>query len=121
MKNESLFRSYWYISKQPFNQNSSLCKDLEKPLMEINSPEYFYLIEKMKSQKHIRKAIFVFKNGEFFKKYDGIVEAEKDLKISGACALKSSPPGSISHDTINSNIEKNTIYKGFKFSLHRIK
>lgn len=34
------------------------------------------------------------------------MEAEKDLNIS--------------HDTINSNIEKNTTYKGYRFSLHRI-
>jgi hypothetical protein len=61
----------------------------------------------MKSQKHIRKAIFVFKNGEFIKKYDGVLEAERALNIS--------------HDTINSNIEKNTMYKEYRFSLHRIK
>jgi hypothetical protein len=33
--------------------------------MEVDSIEYMSLIEKMKSQKHIRKAIFVFKDGEF--------------------------------------------------------
>jgi hypothetical protein len=72
------------------------------------SPEYSNLIEKMKSQKHIRKAIFVFKeDGEFIKKYNGILEVERALNIS--------------HDTINSSIEKNTTYKGYKFSLHRIK
>lgn len=100
MKVESLFRSSWYISKYPFNED-------EKPLMEISSPEYSDLIEKMKSQKHIRKAIFVFKDGEFLIKYDGILEAERALNIS--------------HETINYNIEKNTTYKGYKFSLHRIK
>ena len=76
--------------------------------MVVPSPEYSNLIEKMKSQKHIRKAIFVFKeDGEFIKKYNGIMEVERALKIY--------------HDTINSNIEKNTTYKGYKFSLHRIK
>jgi hypothetical protein len=60
----------------------------------------------MKAQKHIRKAIFVFKDGKFLRKYEGIMEVERDLKIS--------------HDTINSNIEKNTVYKGYKFSLHRV-
>jgi formylmethanofuran dehydrogenase subunit A len=49
----------------------------------------------MKSQKHIRKAIFVFKDGEFICKYDGIMEAEKALKISQA--------------QINENIEKNML------------
>lgn len=99
IENKALFRSSWYISKESFNNN-------EKPLFEFNSPEYLELIDKMKAQKHIRKAVFVFKDGEFLHKYDGIMEAEKDLNIS--------------HDTINSNIEKNTTYKGYRFSLHRI-
>lgn len=51
MVSGSLFRSSWYISKHYFNSD-------EKPLIEFSSPEYFDLIEKMKSQKHIRKAIF---------------------------------------------------------------
>lgn len=99
MENDSLFRSSWYISKSPLNED-------EKPLMETFSPEYSELIVKMKNQKHIRKAIFVFKDGKFICKYEGIMEAESALNIS--------------HDTINSNIEKNTTYKGYKFSLHRI-
>lgn len=100
MESGSLFRSSWYLSKHPFNLD-------EKPLMEFSSLEYSDLIEKMKSQKHIRKAIFVFKDGEFICKYNGIMEAEKALNIS--------------HDTINDNIEKNSAYKGYRFSLHRIK
>jgi hypothetical protein len=75
--------------------------------MEIYSNEYINLIEKMKSQKHIRKAIFVFKNEEFLQKFDGILAVEKALNIS--------------HDTIKSNIEKNTTYKGYRFSYHRIR
>nr|AKB93410.1 hypothetical protein [Fusarium graminearum]AKB93636.1 hypothetical protein [Fusarium graminearum]AKG26720.1 endonuclease [Fusarium graminearum] len=85
MADKSLFRSSWYISNQLFNEN-------DKPLMEVDSIEYMSLIEKMKSQKHIRKAIFVFKDGEFLQKYDGILAAAKALNIS--------------HDTIRSNIEK---------------
>ena len=30
-------------------------------------------------EKHIRKAIFVFKDGEFLKKSDGVLEAERAL------------------------------------------
>jgi NUMOD1 domain len=101
IKDEAIFRSSWYISLKPFNEG-------EKPLMVLPSPEYSDLIEKMKSQKHIRKAIFVFKeDGEFIKKYDGIKEVEKALNIS--------------YLTIKSNIEKNTTYKGYKFSYHRVK
>lgn len=100
MQNETLFRSCWYISKYPFGEK-------DEPIMGISSPEYSKLIEEMKSKKHIRKAIFVFKDGEFYRKYDGLLEAEKDLNVS--------------HDTINANIENNTTYKGYRFSLHLIK
>ena len=75
MENDSLFRSSWCISKSPLNED-------ENPLMETFSPEYSELSlpafgggEKMKSQKHIRKAIFVFKDGKFICKYEGIMEA----------------------------------------------
>lgn len=98
--NESLFRSSWYISKHPFNE-------YDKPLIEISTNEYVNLIEEMKSQKHIRKAIFVFKDGEFLQKFDGILAVSKALNIS--------------HETIKSNIEKNTTYKGYSFSYHRIR
>jgi hypothetical protein len=60
----------------------------------------------MKSQKHIKKAVFVYKGKEFLGKYDGIMSVEKALKIS--------------HETIKKNIENNTIYKGYNFSYHRI-
>ena len=43
-------------------------------------PEYSKLIEEMKSKKHIRN-IFVFKDGEFYRKYDSLLEAEKYLNI----------------------------------------
>jgi group I intron endonuclease len=99
MESESLFRSSWYISDHLFNEN-------DKPLINVTSDEYINLIEKMNSQKHIRKAIFVFKDGEFLQKYDGILAAEKALNIS--------------HDVIKSNIEKNTTYNGYLFSYHRV-
>ena len=103
IEDESLFRSSWYISKHPFNEN-------DKPLMEISSNEYINLIEKMKSQKHIRKAIFVFKNEEFLQKFDGILAVERALNISLGYG-----------DTIKSNIDKNTTYRGYRFSYHRIR
>jgi hypothetical protein len=78
--------------------------------MEIYSNEYINLIEKMKSKKHIRKAIFVFKNEEFLQKFDGILAVEKALNISLGYG-----------DTIKSNIDKNTTYRGYRFSYHRIR
>lgn len=99
IRERSLYRSSWYISKSPFKLD-------EKPLMKVPSQEYTNLIDQIKSQKHILKAVFVFKHGEFLCKYDGVMSAEKALNIS--------------HDTINKNIVNNTIYKGYKFSYHRI-
>lgn len=95
----SLYRSSWYLSRIPFNSE-------EKPLMEVPSSDYTNLIAVMKSQKHIRKAIFVFKDNEFFCKYNGIMDVEKALKIK--------------HDTIKKYIDNNTIYKGYRFSYHRL-
>ena len=51
----------------------------------------------MKSQKHIRKAIFVFKYEEFLQKFEGLMAVEKALNIS--------------HETIKSNIEKNHVQR----------
>lgn len=99
IKDKLLYRSSWYFSLVPFN-------DEEKPLIEVPSSEYTNLITQMKSQKHIKKAVFVYKGKEFLGKYDGIMSVEKALKIS--------------HETIKKNIENNTIYKGYNFSYHRI-
>ena len=77
----------------------------EKPLMEVPSAEYTNLISQIKSQKHILRAVFLFKDGEFICKYDGIMSAPQR--------------GAISHETIKKNIVNNT-YKGYKFSYHRV-
>lgn len=99
IKDELLYRSSWYFSLVPFNAE-------EKALIEVPSPDYTNLITQMKSQKHIRKAVFVYKENEFLGKYDGVMSVEKALKIS--------------HETIKKNIENNTTYKGYSFSYHRI-
>lgn len=96
---KSLYRSSWYLSRIPFNEG-------EKPLMAVPSAEYTNLISQMKSQKHILRAVFVYKDGEFIGKYDGIMSVRKALKIS--------------HITIKENIVNNTTYKGYRFSYHRI-
>lgn len=74
--------------------------------MEVPSEEYTNLIAQMKSQKHILRAVFVFKDKEFICRYNGIMEAQRALNIS--------------HETIKLNIENNTMYKGYTFSYHRI-
>jgi len=75
IRDKSLYRSSWYLSRIPFNEE-------EKPLMEVPSAEYTNLISQIKSQKHILRAVFLFKDGEFICKYDGIMSAERALKIS---------------------------------------
>lgn len=98
IREKALFRSSWYFSTVPFNE--------AKPLMEVPSLEYDNLIAQIKSQKHIKKAIFVFKDNQFVCKYNGIMSAEKALKIS--------------HDTIKKVVNKNISYKGYTFSYHRV-
>ena len=77
----------------------------EKPLIEVPSPEYTAFIDKLKGKKHIRKSVFVTKDGKFLCEYEGIMAASKDLKIG--------------HDTIKKNIENKTTYKRYRFSYHR--
>lgn len=44
----SLFRSSWYLAREPFNIN-------DKPLIEVGTEAYTDLINRMNSQKHIKK------------------------------------------------------------------
>lgn len=99
IQEESLFRSSWYLTREPFNIN-------DKPLIEAGTEAYTDLINQMNSQKHIRKAIFVFKDSEFICKYDGVLAAAKALHLS--------------HNVIKLSIVNNTIHKGYRFSYHRI-
>lgn len=99
IKEGSLFRSSWYFADEPFNIS-------DKPVLAVGTKGYTDLINQMKSQKHILKAIFVFKDGEFIAKYDGVMAAAKALKIG--------------HNTIKQNIASNTTYRGYRFSYHRI-
>jgi len=99
IKEGSLFRSSLYFTREPININ-------DKPLIETGTEAYTDLIKRMNSQKHIRKAIFVFKDGEFICKYDGVMAVAKALKLS--------------HNAIKESIVNNTTYKGYRFSYHRI-
>jgi hypothetical protein len=62
----------------------------------------------MQNCAHIKKAIFVFdsKSKKFLKKFNGIVEAEKELKIR--------------HEKIKYSILKNQSINGYLFSYHRL-
>lgn len=67
IKEGSLFRSC-YLTRELFNIN-------DKPLIEAGTEAYTDLINRMDSVKHIRKAIFVFKDGDFICRYDGVLVA----------------------------------------------
>lgn len=98
IKEGSLYRSLCYLSRIPF-------KEGEKPLIEVPSPEYTAFIDRLKAKKHIRKSVFVTKDGKFLCEYEGIMAASKDLKIG--------------HDMIKKNIVNKTTYRGYRFSYHR--
>lgn len=98
IKEGSLYRSLCYLSRTPFKED-------EKPLMKVPSPEYTDFIGKLKAKKHIKKSVFVTKNGKFLCEYEGIMAASSDLKIS--------------HNTIKKHIENKTTYKRYRFSYHR--
>lgn len=99
IKEGFLFRSTWYLTQEPFNID-------DKPLIEVGTEAYTDLINHMKSKKHIRKAIFVFKDGKFICKYDGVMVVAKALKIS--------------HNIVKECIVNNTTHKGLGFSYHRV-
>jgi group I intron endonuclease len=77
LNKDRLFRGNWYIrNKLVFNDDLPLIKDKY-------SIEYLDLIKDMIKTAHIKQAIFVFNSitKEFVRKYDGIILAEKKLKI----------------------------------------
>lgn len=77
IKTKSLFRGGWYFSNLPLNiSDTPLIIDFTSPSAEV-------LINEIKNNKHVKKALFVYNlNKELINKYDGILIASKDLKIS---------------------------------------
>ena len=96
-----LFRGEWYFAKSPFNR-------LDVPLITCwTSVEAQTLKDKIKNNTHIVKAIFVYNtNKEFLRKFDGVMQAKKELKLS--------------HDMIKRHAKLKTPYKGYIFSYERL-
>lgn len=97
-----LFRGNWYITKTLLNSN-------DLPLITDNtSPAYNNLIQDMINKIYIRKAVFVFDlDNVLLKKYDGVMDAQKDLHIS--------------HETIKKFAKSNEIYNNkYRFSYHSL-
>ena len=98
IKTGSLFRGGWYFTKTLFSSE-------DKPkFLNLESKEYLQLMQDIIKNKHILKAIFVFnaENQQLIKRYDGLVECAKELKIS--------------HNTINSYLDTGKPFKGYLFS-----
>ena len=101
IKSGSIFRGEWYLSNIPYNLS-----DLPM-IFDWNSTESRQLIADIKSQSHIKKAVYVYDvNKNFINKYDGVTKAQKDLNIN--------------HLTIKKHANIGGIYKGYIFSFERI-
>jgi NUMOD1 domain len=71
-----------------------------------SSKESNNLILEIISNSHIKKAIFVYNtNKEFICKFEGVIQAQKELKIN--------------HDIIKNCALLNTPYKGYIFNYER--
>lgn len=101
IKEQILFRGGWYLLNIPYNISdtpliSHWCsKECEQLVVEINK------------SSHIKKAIFVYDtNKNFIGKYDGVMDAQRALKIS--------------HLTIKNSAKIGSVYKGYIFSYVRL-
>ena len=101
IKEQILFRGGWYLLNIPYNISdtpliSHWCsKECEQLVVEINK------------SSHIKKAIFVYDtNKNFIGKYDGVMDAQRALKIS--------------HLTIKNCAKIGGVYKEYIFSYVRL-
>jgi hypothetical protein len=95
-----MFRGEWYLSNIPYNISDTpkianwSSKECEQLLLDINNNSY------------IKKAIFVYDiNINFIGKYDGVMDAQRALKIS--------------HCTIKKYAQIKGIYNNYIFSYER--
>jgi hypothetical protein len=99
MVNGSLFRGEWYIT-------NTLLSSSDKPKY-LSYRNCDNLIKQIKLNSKIKQAIFVFDlKGKFISKFNGILEAEKYLKIR--------------HEKIKQSAISKTPEGKYLFSYHRI-
>lgn len=102
IKSKSLFRGGWYFSLEPITTKEvDMCNTLSTDSLSS-------LWANMISAKPIRKAVFVFdaETGEFYRRYNGVIECAKDLKVS--------------HNDIAKLMKSNGKTEKYMFSAHRI-
>ena len=102
IKNGTLFRGEWYLTNLPFNLN-------EIPLISNwSSKEAENIIIEMNKNSHIKKALFVYNtNKEFICKFEGVTQANKELKFN--------------HSVIKKYALSNAPYKGYIFTYERLR
>ena len=99
IKEQTIFRGEWYLLNIPHNISDT-------PLYHWHSKECEQLIEAINKNSHIKKAVFVYDiNKNFIGKFEGVMDAQRALKIS--------------HSTIKNFAKLGGTYKEYIFSYER--
>ena len=102
IKEQKIFRGEWYLSNIPFNLTDT------PSISDWSNKECDELVLKMNKNSDIIKAVFVYDTDKnFLGKYDGVMSAQRALKIS--------------HCTIKKCAHVCGTYKGYIFSYERLK
>ena len=101
IQEQTIFRGEWYIQNIPYNISDT------PRISHWCSKECEQLVEEMNKCSPIKKAVFVYDiNRKFIDKYEGVMEAQRALKIS--------------HSTIKKYANVGGAYNGYIFSYERL-
>jgi group I intron endonuclease len=101
MQEQTLFRGEWYLSNIPCNLSDT------PRIADWNSKECEELLLNINNNSHILKAVFVHDlDKKFLEKYEGVMAAQRALKIS--------------HSTIKKYANVGGAYNGYIFSYNRL-
>lgn len=101
IKEQTIFRGEWYFSNTPYN-----ISDTPK-IANLSSKQCEELVISINQNSHIIKAVFVYDlNRDLIGKYDGVMVAQRALKIS--------------HSTIKNYAKISGVYNGYIFSYERL-
>ena len=101
IQEQTIFRGEWYLSNIPYNLSDT------PRIADWNSKECEELILNINNNSHILKAVFVYDvNRKFINKYEGVMAAQRALKIS--------------HSTIKKYANVGGTYNGYIFSYERL-
>lgn len=101
IQEQTIFRGEWYLSNIPYNLSDT------PKIADWNSKECEELLLNINNNCHILKAVFVYDlNRNFIGKYDGVMAAQRTLKIS--------------HSTIKKYANIGGVYNGYIFSYERL-